>query len=86
VLRFLAEDVGKELATVLDVILRALSAGSQEQKPSLSSSYGGAVNETAHTRTSVTRMVPGSSGRARRPPVFPWECYPEVSDIVRWQN
>ncbi len=50
VLRFLAEDVGKELDAVLDAILRVLARRRQsaDEEPSLSSSYGEAVNEIAY--------------------------------------
>ena len=46
VLRFLAEDVGKELDAVLDAILRVLARRRQSgTEPSLSNSYGEAVSE-----------------------------------------
>jgi very-short-patch-repair endonuclease len=48
VLRFLAEDVGKELNVVLDAILRVLARRRQSAaRPSLSDSYAEAVNEIA---------------------------------------
>jgi hypothetical protein len=48
VLRFLAEDVGKDLDAVLEAILRmlALAIASQQQRPSLSNSSGEAVNKS----------------------------------------
>jgi len=39
-------------------------------------------------RMSVTRMVRGGSSERVRwaSPCFPSACYPEVSQVVRWQN
>ena len=49
VLRFLAEDVGKDLDAVVDAILRVLAQGAARlRRPSLSTSSGEAINEIAY--------------------------------------
>jgi hypothetical protein len=65
VLRFLAEDVGKELDAVLDAILRVLVRRRQSAtKPNVSSSYGEAVNEIAYGLIPIGASVRNDGGRA----------------------